>query len=70
MIPDRHPANVSAARTFALKNADAILLAGARLNWVPHFGLPPRFRPDLRFVQIDIALDARRVPQSHYWLSR
>ena len=27
---------------------------GARLNWIMHFGLPPRFSPDVRVVQMDI----------------
>lgn len=32
-------------------------LIGARLNWIMHFGLPPRFRKDLRVVQLDIAAE-------------
>jgi len=31
-----------------------IFLFGARLNWILHFGIPPRFSPSRRFVQIDI----------------
>jgi 2-hydroxyacyl-CoA lyase 1 len=27
---------------------------GARLNWILHFGQPPRFSPDVRVVQMDI----------------
>lgn len=55
VIPDDHPLSVAAARTFALQNADLVLLLGARFNWILHFGLPPRFRPDVRVVQLDIA---------------
>ena len=54
VVPDDHPLNVSAARTMALKNADVVFLIGARLNWIMHFGLPPRWREDLRVVQLDI----------------
>ena len=54
VVPDDHPLNVSAARTMALKNADVVFLIGARLNWILHFGLPPRWREDLRVVQLDI----------------
>ena len=31
----------------ALKEADVILLVGARLNWILHFGRPPRFNPNV-----------------------
>ena len=30
-----------------------IFLAGARLNWILHFGVPPRFREDVKFIQLD-----------------
>ena len=54
MLPPDHPSNVSAARTQALQGADAILLVGARLNWIFHFGQPPRFAPDYKLIQVDI----------------
>ena len=37
-----------------LKEADVILLVGARLNWILHFGQPPRFNPDRKVIQVDI----------------
>jgi 2-hydroxyacyl-CoA lyase 1 len=40
-----------------LLNADLVFLVGARLNWIMHFGLPPRFSPDVRVIQLDIAAD-------------
>lgn len=43
VVPDSNYLNVSAARSTALGEADVILLVGARLNWILHFGLPPRF---------------------------
>ncbi|MCP4223659.1 MAG: oxalyl-CoA decarboxylase, partial [Actinomycetia bacterium] len=36
VIPDDHPLSVGAARSHALAEADVILLAGARLNWIMH----------------------------------
>lgn len=36
----------------ALQFADVIVLFGARLNWILHFGLPPRYRADVKFVQV------------------
>ncbi len=55
VIDDRHPLSVGAARSHALQEADVIVLMGARLNWIMHFGLPPRFNKDVRIVQIDIS---------------
>ncbi len=53
VIPDDHDQSAAAARSFVLQNADLVFLVGARLNWMLHFGLPPRFRPDVRIVQLD-----------------
>ena len=36
----------------ALSQADVIFLFGARLNWILHFGKPPRFRPDVKIIQV------------------
>ncbi len=53
-LPPDHPMNVSAARTQALRGADTVLLVGARLNWIFHFGQPPRFAESYKLIQIDI----------------
>ncbi|XP_069505013.1 2-hydroxyacyl-CoA lyase 1 isoform X2 [Ambystoma mexicanum] len=57
VVPDNHPLCVAAARSSALRNADVILLLGARLNWMLHFGLPPRYHPDVKIVQVDICAE-------------
>jgi 2-hydroxyacyl-CoA lyase 1 len=57
VLPDDHPLSVGAARSLALKEADLILLLGARLNWIMHFGLPPRFNPDVRVIQLDVSAE-------------
>ena len=57
VIPDGHPLSVASARTYALQNTDLVFTIGARLNWIMHFGLPPRFREDLRVVQLDVAAE-------------
>nr|XP_031533272.1 2-hydroxyacyl-CoA lyase 1 isoform X2 [Vicugna pacos] len=41
----------------ALQLADVIVLFGARLNWILHFGLPPRYQPDVKFIQVDICAE-------------
>lgn len=55
VVADSHHLNISAARSMALQQADVIILLGARLNWILHFGLPPRFNKDVKIVQVDIA---------------
>lgn len=53
VIADTHPNSVGSARSLALKQADVIFLCGARLNWILHFGLPPRYRPDVKIIQLE-----------------
>ncbi|XP_019853619.1 PREDICTED: 2-hydroxyacyl-CoA lyase 1-like [Amphimedon queenslandica] len=55
VLPDDHPLCVAAARSRALKEADVILLVGARLNWILHFGKPPRFNENVKIIQVDIS---------------
>ena len=57
VVPDDHPLSVAPARSYALQNADLVFLMGARLNWIMHFGLPPRFNKDVRVVQMDISAE-------------
>ena len=57
VVPDDHRLSVATARSHALGNADLIFLLGARLNWIMHFGLPPRFKENVRVVQLDIAAE-------------
>ena len=53
VVPDDHPLSVAPARTAALQNADVIFLMGARLNWILHFGKAPRYREDVKVIQLD-----------------
>lgn len=53
-VPDDHPMNFGAARSYALLNADVILALGTRFNWMFHFGHPPRFDPQVKVIQVDI----------------
>lgn len=50
VVTDFHPKNVNAARSRALQEADCIFLVGARLNWILHFGLPPRFHKSVKII--------------------
>jgi 2-hydroxyacyl-CoA lyase 1 len=57
VMPDDHPLSVGAARSHALREADLIVLLGARLNWIMHFGLAPRFNPNVRVIQLDVSAE-------------
>lgn len=57
VVPDSHPLNTTPARSAALANADVILLLGARLNWILHYGEPPKFAANVKFIQLDISAE-------------
>jgi 2-hydroxyacyl-CoA lyase 1 len=64
VVPDEHPLSVAPGRGLALQDADVVVLLGARLNWIMHFGLPPRFAEGVKTIQVDIAAEeiGRNVP--------
>ncbi|KAL8956248.1 MAG: hypothetical protein Q9183_006366, partial [Haloplaca sp. 2 TL-2023] len=57
VLPDSHPLNTASARSTALKEADVVLLLGARLNWILHFGDPPKWSPTAKFIHVDISAE-------------
>lgn len=54
VVSDTAEQCVASARTLALQRTDVILLLGARLNWILHFGRPPRFDKDVQVIQVDL----------------
>ncbi|MGO9385531.1 MAG: oxalyl-CoA decarboxylase [Mycobacterium sp.] len=54
LLPDSHPQSAAAARSLAIARADAVLLVGARLNWLLGHGESPQWSAEAKFVQIDI----------------
>ncbi|XP_035739958.1 2-hydroxyacyl-CoA lyase 1-like isoform X1 [Vespa mandarinia] len=57
VVPDTDPLCISSARTYALQQSDVILLLGARLNWMLHFGRPPRFQSTVKIIQVDLCAE-------------
>lgn len=57
VMPDSDPRNTSAARSTALRESDVILVLGARLNWILHYGEHPKWRADAKIIQVDICAD-------------
>lgn len=57
VVPDSSPHNASAARSTAMKEADVVLVLGAKLNWILSFGLPPKWSANVNIIQVDISAD-------------
>ena len=53
ILEDTHPLSAAAARSFALANADVVMLVGARLNWLLAHG-KKGWAADTQFIQLDI----------------
>jgi oxalyl-CoA decarboxylase len=55
LLPDDHPQSAAAARSYALGQADVVMLIGARLNWLLSHGKAPLWSESAQFVQLDIS---------------
>jgi oxalyl-CoA decarboxylase len=57
LLPDTHPQSAGAARSLVLKEADVVMLIGARLNWLLSHGKGKTWgeRGTQTFIQVDIA---------------
>lgn len=55
LLPDTHPQSAGPARSLVLKEADVVLLIGARLNWLLSHGKGKTWgETPKRFIQVDI----------------
>ena len=55
LLPDTHPQCAGAARSTVLKDADVVMLIGARLNWLLSHGKGKTWgEAPKKFIQIDI----------------
>lgn len=54
LLPDGHPQSAASARGLAMREADVVVLLGARLNWMLGFGRGKQWNPDVKFVQVEI----------------
>jgi oxalyl-CoA decarboxylase len=64
LLPDDHPQSAAAARSYVIGNADVVLLAGARLNWLLSHGRAPLWNQNARLIQVDISpteIDSNRA---------
>jgi oxalyl-CoA decarboxylase len=64
LLPDDHPQSAAAARSFAIGQADVVMVAGARLNWLLSHGRAPLWSESTRLIQVDISpteIDSNRA---------
>ena len=56
LLPDDHPQSAGAARSLVLKEADVVVMVGARLNWLLSHGKGKSWGEpgSKRFIQVDI----------------
>lgn len=55
LLPDTHELAATAARSLAIGKCNVALVVGARLNWLLHFGEPPKWSKDVKFILVDIS---------------
>ncbi len=53
LLPDNHPLSALSCRSTIMKDADVVIMVGARLNWLLSFG-HGKWNPDTKFVHLDI----------------
>ncbi|EXC20554.1 2-hydroxyacyl-CoA lyase [Morus notabilis] len=55
LLPDTHELAATAARSLAIGKCEVALVVGARLNWLLHFGDPPKWSKDVKFILVDVS---------------
>ena len=68
LLPDDHPQSAGAARSLVLKEADVVMLIGARLNWLLSHGKGKTWGESggKKFIQVDIE---PREMDSNVWIA-
>ncbi len=67
VLPDNHPLSSAAARSYAIGQADVVMLIGARLNWLLSHGKRPLWPETTQYIQVDIQpmeMDSNRPIQA------
>ncbi|KAM1724872.1 hypothetical protein ACFX11_023275 [Malus domestica] len=75
---DTHELAATVARSLAIGKCDVVLVFGARLNWLLHFGEPPKWSKDVKFILVNLVLekinlgikdDPFCLGKSHLWVA-
>lgn len=48
------PTHTHNTKNNKIQKADIVLVVGARLNWILHFGDAPRWNPQAKFLLVDV----------------
>lgn len=59
VVAEDHPRSFPGARSMAFREADVVLVIGARANSMLSFLRPPRFSPEARFINVN--LDGKEI---------
>lgn len=68
LLPDTHELAATAARSLAIGKCDVALVVGARLNWLLHFGEPPKWSKDVKFILVDVDKEEIELRKPHLGL--
>ncbi|XP_050133500.1 2-hydroxyacyl-CoA lyase-like [Malus sylvestris] len=68
LLPDTHELAATAARSLAIGKCDVVLVVGARLNWLLHFGEPPKWSKDVKFILVDVSKEEIELRKPHLGL--
>ncbi|KAM1189680.1 hypothetical protein ACFX2J_025328 [Malus domestica] len=68
LLPDTHELAATAARSLAIGKCDVALVVGARLNWLLHFGEPPKWSKDVKFILVDVSKEEIELRKPHLGL--
>ncbi|KAL6225739.1 hypothetical protein ACLB2K_004588 [Fragaria x ananassa] len=68
LLPDTHDLAATAARSLAIGKCDVALVVGARLNWLLHFGDPPKWSKDVKFILVDVCREEIELRKPHLGL--
>ncbi len=53
LMPDAGPLSALSCRSTIMKNADVVMVIGARINWMLQFG-KGKWNPAMKFIQLDV----------------
>ncbi|KAI4352150.1 hypothetical protein L6164_006430 [Bauhinia variegata] len=68
LLPDSHELAATAARSLVIGKCDVALVVGARLNWLLHFGEPPKWSKDVKFILVDVSEEEIELRKPHLGL--
>ncbi|KAM1721467.1 hypothetical protein ACFX12_023007 [Malus domestica] len=66
---DTHELAATVARSLAIGKCDVALVFGARLNWLLHFGEPPKWSKDVKFILVNVSKEEIELRKPHLAIS-